>query len=160
MIKRLFMKYGLFPHPIMEGSRKSTLISYFRKIARNENMKIPEEPHRHPDRDDMWELINLANETMLYDENGNLAPLDYEEIEEICTEVTKNLPNLLNRPSWCVRKRLDELLHFLQVIRVRTRKESMWKVLKALEEHGRKYGRDVIPTDHEVRVDIGWVALR
>jgi len=159
-IKRLFMKYGLSPHPIMEGSRKSTLLSYFRKIARNEIMKIDEESHLHPERDDMWELINLANETMLYDENGELAPLDYEEIEEIYTKVTKDLPNLINKPAWCVRKRLDELLHFLQLIRVRTRKDSMWKVLKALEEHGRKYGRDVVTTDHKVRVDIGWVALR
>jgi primase-polymerase (primpol)-like protein len=39
-IKRLFMKHDLPPHPIMEGSRKSTLISYFRKIARDEIMKI------------------------------------------------------------------------------------------------------------------------
>jgi hypothetical protein len=159
-IKRLFMKYGLSPHPIMEGSRKSTLISYFRKIARNEHMKIYEEPHLYPERDDMWELINLANETMLYDENGDLAPLDYEEIEEIYTKVTKELPNLVHRPTRDVRKRLDELLRFLQVIRVRTRKDSMWKVLKALEEHGRKYGRDVVTRDHQVRVDIGWVALR
>ncbi len=159
-IKRLFMKYALSPHPIMEGSRKNTLISYFRKIARNEIMMIYQEPHLYPERDDMWELINLANETMLYDENGDLAPLDYEEIEEIYTEVTKNLPNLVNRPPLCVRKRLDELLHFLQMIRVRTRKDSMWKVLKALEEHGRKYGKDVVTTDHEVRVDIGWIALR
>ena len=159
-IKRLFMKHGLSPHPIMEGSRKSTLISYFRKMARNEIMKIYEEPHLHPERDDMWELINLANETMLYDENGDLAPLDDEEIEEIYTAVTKDLPNLVYRPPRCVRKRLDELLRFLQVIRVRTRKDSMWKVLKALEEHGRKYGRDVVTADHEVRVDIGWVALR
>jgi DNA-binding transcriptional ArsR family regulator len=159
-IKRLFMKYGLSPHPIMEGSRKNTLLSYFRKIARNENMKFYEEPHPHPERDDMWELINLANETMLYDENGDLAPLNYEEIEEIYTAVTKDLPNLVHRPPWCVRKRLDELLRFLQMIRVRTRKDSMWKVLKALEEHGRKYGRDVVTTDHEVRVDIGWVALK
>jgi hypothetical protein len=158
-IKRLLMKHGLSPHPIMEGSRKSTLISYFRKIARNEIMKIYEEPHLHPERDDMWELINLANETMLYDENGDLAPLDYEEIEEIYTVVTKNLPNLAYRPTRDVRKRLDELLHFLQMIRVRTRKDSMWKVLKTLEEHGRKYGRDVVTTDHEVRVDVGWVAL-
>lgn len=159
-IKRLLMKHDLPPHPIMEGSRKNTLLSYFRKIARNEIMKIYEEPHLHPERDDMWELINLANKTMLYDENDDLAPLDYEEIEEIYTEVTKNLPNLVNRPTRDVRKRLDKLLHFLQVIRVRTRKDSMWKVLKALEEHGRKYGRDVVTTDHEVRVDIGWVALR
>jgi DNA-binding transcriptional ArsR family regulator len=159
-IKRLFMKYGLSPHPIMEGSRKNTLLSYFRKIARNENMKFYEEPHPHPERDDMWELINLANETILYDENGDLAPLNYEEIEEIYTAVTKDLPNLVHRPPWCVRKRLDELLRFLQMIRVRTRKDSMWKVLKALEEHGRKYGRDVVTTDHEVRVDIGWVALK
>jgi DNA-binding transcriptional ArsR family regulator len=158
-LKRLFMKYGLSPHPIMEGSRKNTLLSYFRKIARNENMKIYEEPHLHPAHDDMWELINLANETMLYDENGDLAPLDYEEIEEIYIVVTKDLPNLAYRPAWCVRKRLDELLRFLQLIRVRTRKDSMWKVLKALEEHGRKHGRDVVTTDHEVRVDIGWVAL-
>jgi hypothetical protein len=158
-IKRLFMKNDLSPHPIMEGSRKSTLISYFRKIARNEIMKIYEEPHLHPERDDMWELINLANETMLYDENGDLAPLDDEEIEEIYTKVTKDLPNLAYRPTRDVRKRLGELLHFLQMIRVRTRKDSMWKVLKALEEHGRKYGRDVLPTNHKVRVDIGWVAL-
>jgi hypothetical protein len=159
-IKRLLMKHDLPPHPIMEGSRKNTLISYFRKIARNEHMKIYEEPHLYPERDDMWELINLANETMLYDENGDLAPLDYEEIEEIYTVVTKNLPNLAYRPPRDLRKRLDELLHFLQVIRVRTRKDSMWKVLKALEEHGRKYGRDVVTTDHGVRVDIGWIALR
>jgi hypothetical protein len=159
-IKRLLMKYGLSPHPIMEGSRKSTLISYFRKIARNEIMKIYKEPHSHSERDDMWELINLANETMLYDENGDLAPLDHEEIEEIYTKVTKNLPNLVHRPPWEARERLDELLHFLQVIRVRTRKDSMWKVLKALQEHGWKYGRSVVTTDHEVRVDIGWVALR
>jgi hypothetical protein len=154
------MKYGLSPHPRMEGSRKSTLISYFRKIARNEIMKIYKEPHSHSERDDMWELINLANETMLYDENGDLAPLDHEEIEEIYTKVTKNLPNLVHRPPWEARERLDELLHFLQVIRVRTRKDSMWKVLKALQEHGWKYGRSVVTTDHEVRVDIGWVALR
>jgi hypothetical protein len=165
-IKRLLMKHDLPPHPIMERSRKSTLLSYFRKIARNEIMKIYEEPHLHTERDDMWELINLANETMLYDENGDLAPLDYEEIEEIYTKVTKDLPHLPYRPTREARERLDELLRFLQVIRVRTRKdkESMWKVLKALEEHGRKYGRSAVTTDHEVshevRVDIGWVALR
>jgi hypothetical protein len=159
-IKRLLMKHGLSPHPIMEGSRKTTLLSYFRKIARNENMKIYKEPHLYPERDDMWELINLANETMLYDENGDLAPLDDEEIEEIYKVVTKDLPNLVHRPPRCVRKRLDELLRFLQLIKVRIRKESMWKVLKALEEHGRKFGRDVVPTDHEVRVDVGWVALK
>ena len=116
-IKRLLMKNDLPPHPIMEGSRKSTLISYFRKIARNEIMKINEEPHLHPERDEMWQLINLANETMLYDENGDLAPLDDEEIEEIYTKVTKDLPNLVNRPPWCVKKGLDELLHFLQMIK-------------------------------------------
>jgi hypothetical protein len=159
-IKRLLMKHDLPPHPIVEGSRKSTLISYFRKIARNENMKIHEESHLHTERDNMWELINLANETMLYDENGDLAPLDYEEIEEIYTVVTKNLPHLAYRPPRDVQKRLDELLHFLQLIKVRTRKDSMWKVLKALEEHGRKYGRDVVTTDHKVRVDIGWLALK
>ncbi|CAA9303362.1 MAG: hypothetical protein AVDCRST_MAG93-4754 [uncultured Chloroflexia bacterium] len=47
-IKLLFVKHDLDPGPILEGSRKITLISYFRTIVRNEVLGTSGEPDTDP----------------------------------------------------------------------------------------------------------------
>ncbi len=84
-------------------------------------------------------------------------PLDLWELEEIYRTVTKSLPG--KSPAE-VQEKLDRLKRFLTEAhpRLSYRRNSLWKTLKALEEHGRKYGIALSP--NHVRVDIGWLALQ
>ncbi len=163
-IKRLFMKHDISPCPIVEGHRKISLISYFRKIARAGTVKFDEYPIPESEpNDELWYLINVANSTMLYSESGELSPLDENEVREVYATVTKDLlSHLASQPTREAQKRLDELEDFLISIKVHLNytQDSTWKVLKALEKHGRKYGNTVPGDERKVRVQIGWVALQ
>jgi DNA-binding transcriptional ArsR family regulator len=155
-VKHLFAKHDLDPGPIREGSRKRTLISYFRTVVRNQPVETGGEPDT--EANELWTFINWANETMLYDERGeHLEGLDREEVEEVYEAVLRDLPEKAPRE---VQEKLDELWKFLVTIRVKIgyRLDSRWKVVKAFQEHGRKYG--ALLSEHEVRVDFGWLALQ
>jgi DNA-binding transcriptional ArsR family regulator len=159
-IKRLFLKHDLDPYPILAGSRKNTLISHFRTIVRNTPIEISEEFDPNTSPDELWKLLTCANATMLYDEEGqSLERLDEGELEEVYRVVT-NLPeDVPDKSPREVQEKLDELEGFLGAVMVRLnyRLNSAWKVLKALQEHGRKYGR--LLSEDDLRVDIAWLTL-
>ncbi len=153
-IKLLFVKHDLYPGPILEGSRKITLISYFRTIVRNEALETNGENSTKPD--ELWKLLTWTNETILYDESGEqLEGLDEDELWEVYDAVTNALPPKAPKE---VQEKLDDLWGFFVTIKVRTKhvRDSEWKAMKTLEEHGRKYGR--LLSEHEVRVDLGQIA--
>jgi IclR helix-turn-helix domain len=162
--KLLLMKHDLPPYPIVEGHRKKSLISYFRKMVRGGAIQFEEDPNPDSEPDDeLWYMINVANATMLYSEVGSPSPLDSGEIREVYATVTKDLlPYLANKPSRDAQNSLDELREFLTLIRpqVNYTQDSVWKVLKAFEKHGRKYGSTAPGGERELRVPIGWVALQ
>lgn len=156
-IKHLFSKHDLDPFPILAGSRKITLISHFRKIICNQHITYSEDFNPEGEPDELWRLLHQANETMLYDEHGtSLDGLDQGELEEVYRTVTKGLAD--KSPAE-VQEELDELQRFLTKVQpgLSYRRNSMWKTLKALEEHGRKYGTYLPP--NRIRVDIGRLAL-
>lgn len=153
-IKLLFVKHDLDPGPILEKSRKITLISDFRTIVRNESLEIIGENGTEPD--ELWKLLTWTNETMLYDESGEqLEGLEEDELREVYDAVTNALPPKAPKE---VQEKLDDLWEFLVAIKVRIKhvRDSEWKAMKTLEEHGRKYG--MLLSEHEARVDLGQIA--
>lgn len=129
-VKRLFFEYDIPVSPILERSRKTTLLSRFRRITRNREIE-PEELRRY---------LLMANNTLCYDEEGkNLFGLEERELDEILDEVTKNLPE---KSSPEVQNELTALRDYLALVfpKLKRSLNTDAKVVRSLAGHGLKYG--------------------
>lgn len=140
-VKRLFAKHDLPLSPITKGSRKITLLSRISTIFVNEDL--------NPDQ--LWKLVNDANRTMLYDENGNLEGLEAGEPEEVFEAVSKLNPRI---SSQTVQQKLDKLHRFMMLVipRLKGQMTTDAKVVLAWIKHGRKHG--TTRTSERVRVKV------
>lgn len=129
-VKRLFFMYDIPVSPILERSRKTTLLSHFRRITRNREIE-PEELRRY---------LLMANNTLCYDEEGkNLFGLEERELDEILDEVTKDLPE---KSSPEVQDELTALGDYLALVfpKLKRSLNTDAKVIRSLAGHGLKYG--------------------
>jgi hypothetical protein len=145
-VKRTLVAHELSPEPIVEGFRKSTLISVGGHLLMDGKSE-----------EWLWEFLQKINVTLLYNKQGELEGLDKGELEEIHNVVTKLEPKVSPVE---VQQRLDLVLKFLSLIRPRMKRafNTDWNFLKALETQGRKYGSLV--REDEVRIDGSWLTLQ
>lgn len=140
VVKMLFFKHDIPLTPILETSRKLTLISHFRRITRNEEMN-PEE---------LQSYIRMANNTLCFDKEGTRHHgLEEEELEEVFDLVTRNLPE---KSSPEVQKKLTALKTLIGLLlpKLKRPRDTDAKVIQALAEHGIKYGRS---EGEKIRID-------
>ncbi len=145
-VKRTLVAHELSPEPIVENSRKTTLLHIGGKLFMSGKSE-----------EWLWEFLHKINSTLLYDKQGKLEGLDEGELEEIHTVNTKLEPRV---SSVEVQQRLDLVSEFLSLIRPRMKRahNTDWNLLKALETQGRKYGSLV--REDEVRIDGSWLTLQ
>jgi hypothetical protein len=146
-VKRLYSKHDLPTHPICKGGRKTTLLSHFRTIARNEDMS----------EEELKGYLDITNSTLLYDEQGGeLEGLEKSERQEILATVIKDLPDKASPEVQAHLTRLQNHVAGLQH-RLKRPRDTDAKVILGLIQHGRKYGNI---EDHYIRIPISKPILK